>query len=201
MNVDYDEGRDGPRDIPAGFVGGFPGAAANDQRCCSQEGICVSVGVLGHVDSGKTALCRVLSQVVSTCGLDKHPQSQERGITLDLGFSAFTLVTPAPIHRCFRPTTASTAAPVAAATFSENISPAPEAGGNGEGPARASAFKKSEPAEAEEAQHQSVQVCLVDCPGHASLVRTVVGGAHIIDLALLVVDATKGLQPQTAGDP
>lgn len=38
---------------------------------------------------------------------------------------------------------------------------------------------------------------LVDCPGHASLIRTVIGGARIIDAMLLVVDATKGLQAQT----
>lgn len=49
----------------------------------------LNVGVLGHVDSGKTSLCKVLSEVTSTASLDKNPQSQERGITLDLGFSAF----------------------------------------------------------------------------------------------------------------
>lgn len=32
-----------------------------------------------------------LSTTVSTAALDKHPQSQERGITLDLGFSNFTV--------------------------------------------------------------------------------------------------------------
>jgi selenocysteine-specific elongation factor len=43
-----------------------------------------------------------------------------------------------------------------------------------------------------------VQFTLVDCPGHASLIRTIIGGAQIIDLMLLVVDVTKGLQTQTA---
>lgn len=33
-----------------------------------------------------------LSTTLSTAALDKHPQSKERGITLDLGFSAFTVV-------------------------------------------------------------------------------------------------------------
>ena len=37
-----------------------------------------------------------------------------------------------------------------------------------------------------------VQVTLVDCPGHASLIRTIIGGAQIIDVAILVVDITKG---------
>lgn len=42
------------------------------------------------------------------------------------------------------------------------------------------------------AGYDSVQFTLVDCPGHASLIRTVIGGAQIIDLMLLVVDITKG---------
>lgn len=49
----------------------------------------VNVGILGHVDSGKTSLSKALSTHASTCAFDKHPQSKERGITLDLGFSAF----------------------------------------------------------------------------------------------------------------
>jgi len=32
-----------------------------------------------------------LSTTLSTAALDKHPQSRERGITLDLGFSSFTV--------------------------------------------------------------------------------------------------------------
>lgn len=39
-----------------------------------------------------------------------------------------------------------------------------------------------------------VQVTLVDCPGHASLIRTIIGGAQIIDMMLMVVDITKGIQ-------
>lgn len=106
----------------------------------------VNVGVLGHVDSGKTSLCRVLSTILSTAALDKNPQSQARGITLDLGFSAF-------------------------------LSDAPEA------------LKE---------HFDAVQFTLVDCPGHASLIRTILGGAQIIDMMILVLDATKGVQKQTA---
>lgn len=107
----------------------------------------VNVGILGHVDSGKTSLVRALSTELSTAALDKHPQSQERGITLDLGFSAFTV--PAPAH-------------VAAAGYDR------------------------------------LQFTLVDCPGHASLIRTIIGGASIMDAMVLVVDAVKGVQTQTA---
>ncbi|GLE06490.1 hypothetical protein PINS_up015737 [Pythium insidiosum] len=41
------------------------------------------------------------------------------------------------------------------------------------------------------------QITLVDCPGHASLFKTILGGVHIIDAVVLVVDVVKGLQPQT----
>ena len=40
--------------------------------------------------------------------------------------------------------------------------------------------------------YSSVQYTLVDCPGHASLMKTIIGGAAIVDLFMLVVDVTKG---------
>uniref|UniRef100_A0A8C0D8P0 Eukaryotic elongation factor, selenocysteine-tRNA specific n=1 Tax=Balaenoptera musculus TaxID=9771 RepID=A0A8C0D8P0_BALMU len=118
----------------------------------------VNVGVLGHIDSGKTALARALSTTASTAAFDKQPQSRERGITLDLGFSCFSVPLPARL----RP------APLGA-------EPEPEPG--------------AEP---------RLQVTLVDCPGHASLIRTIIGGAQIIDLMMLVIDVTKGMQTQSA---
>ena len=36
-----------------------------------------------------------------------------------------------------------------------------------------------------------IQFTLVDCPGHASLMKTVIGGASIIDMMMLVVDCQK----------
>ncbi|MCJ7817781.1 MAG: GTP-binding protein, partial [Candidatus Thorarchaeota archaeon] len=51
----------------------------------------VHIGLMGHIDHGKTALARAISDQVSTAGLDKHPQAQERGITIDLGFTMFVL--------------------------------------------------------------------------------------------------------------
>ncbi|MHA1471660.1 MAG: GTP-binding protein, partial [Promethearchaeota archaeon] len=42
-------------------------------------------------DSGKTAVASVLSEIISTAGIDAHPQSKERGITIDLGFTSFVL--------------------------------------------------------------------------------------------------------------
>eukprot|EP01033_Poteriospumella_lacustris_P012364 gene12365-8847_t len=112
----------------------------------------INVGILGHVDSGKTSLVKALSTTLSTAALDKHPQSQQRGITLDLGFSAFTL----PLPKRFQ--------------NDPSIS----------------------------AHYDYLQFTLVDCPGHASLIRTIIGGAQIIDMVVLVVDVTKGIQTQTA---
>lgn len=86
-----------------------------------------------------------LSTTLSTAALDKHPQSKERGITLDLGFSSFAM--PMPAHLSHLP-------------------------------------------------YDEVQVTLVDCPGHASLIKTIIGGAQIINMMLLVVDINRGIQTQ-----
>uniref|UniRef100_T1HV40 Tr-type G domain-containing protein n=1 Tax=Rhodnius prolixus TaxID=13249 RepID=T1HV40_RHOPR len=107
----------------------------------------INVGLMGHVDCGKTSLAKCLSTVPSTACFDKHPQSQERGITIDLGFSSFIVEAP------------------------ENV---------------------------KESGYNHVQYTLVDCPGHAALIRTIIAGAQIIDLVLLIVDITKGFQTQTA---
>eukprot|EP00897_Mesotaenium_endlicherianum_P001253 jgi/Mesen1/1155/ME000124S00193 len=88
-----------------------------------------------------------MSSVVSTAAMDKSPQSQQRGITLDLGFSALQVALP------------------------ERLAGLP---------------------------YDRMQFTLVDCPGHASLIRTIIGGAQIMDMMLLLVDATKGFQTQTA---
>ncbi|XP_062970637.1 selenocysteine-specific elongation factor [Cynocephalus volans] len=122
----------------------------------------VNVGVLGHIDSGKTALARALSTTASTAAFDKQPQSRERGITLDLGFSCFAVPLPARLRPAL---------------------PAPREA------AEAGTEREPEPL---------LQVTLVDCPGHASLIRTIIGGAQIIDLMMLVIDVTKGMQTQSA---
>ena len=59
----------------------------------------LNIGILGHVDSGKTTFAKALSTVESTASFDKSPESQNRGITLDLGFSAtFIEDIPAPLN-------------------------------------------------------------------------------------------------------
>jgi selenocysteine-specific elongation factor len=55
------------------------------------ELIPVHVGLMGHIDAGKTSVARCLSEIVSTAGLDAHSQAQKRGITIDLGFTFFQM--------------------------------------------------------------------------------------------------------------
>ena len=91
-----------------------------------------NIGVLGHVDSGKTSLSKVLSTVASTAAFDKNPQSKERGITLDLGFSSFLVDFPERLKQANNNE-----------TFPYNT--------------------------------KKLQFTLVDCPGHASLIKTIIG--------------------------
>lgn len=123
------------------------GCFFNMAASVSKKALNFNIGVLGHIDSGKTSLAKALSSTASTASFDKNPQSKERGITLDLGFSSFQVAMPEHLkhHR-----------------------------------------------------YDLLQFTLVDCPGHASLIRTIIGGAQIIDMMMLVVDVTKGVQTQTA---
>ena len=114
----------------------------------------INVGILGHVDSGKTSLSKMISSISSTASFDKNPQSKERGITLDLGFSALYIHTPKILKEKF-------------ASNKKII------------------------------ESKYIQLTLVDCPGHASLIRTVISGASIIDTVILVIDSVKGIQIQT----
>ena len=54
-----------------------------------KDKIPIHIGLFGHIDSGKTRIAAVLSEIISTAGIDAHPQSKERGITIDLGFTSF----------------------------------------------------------------------------------------------------------------
>ncbi|MFX1600376.1 MAG: GTP-binding protein [Promethearchaeota archaeon] len=56
-----------------------------------EKRIPIHIGLFGHIDSGKTKIASVLSEIISTAGIDAHPQSKERGITIDLGFTSFFL--------------------------------------------------------------------------------------------------------------
>jgi len=73
-------------------------SASSSSSSTAQHVLNVNIGILGHVDSGKTSLVKALSTSLSTAALDKHPQSQQRGITLDLGFSSFSIALPSHLQ-------------------------------------------------------------------------------------------------------
>ncbi|CAJ0592847.1 unnamed protein product [Cylicocyclus nassatus] len=96
----------------------------------------LNVGILGHVDSGKTTLTRAMAEMASTAAFDKHADSGGRRNTLDLGFSSLTV--------------------------------------------------------------SGRRLALIDCPGHAGLIKAVLAASSVFDMAIVVVDASSGIQPQTA---
>jgi len=119
----------------------------------SEEIVNVNVGVLGHVDSGKTSFCGAVSTVLSTAALDKSPQSQARGITQDLQFSAFRVPKCPDVTELSVETSGSVCS-----------TPSTSSG-------RKTVFNFT----------------LVDCPGHASLIRTIIGGSYLIALLVCCV--------------
>ncbi|CAI4230246.1 unnamed protein product [Auanema sp. JU1783] len=96
----------------------------------------LNVGILGHVDCGKTTLTRILAELASTDAFDKHARNSGRQNTLDLGFSTLTI--------------------------------------------------------------DGRRLALIDCPGHSSLIKAVLAASSVLDMALVVIDAANGIQPQTA---
>lgn len=155
----------------------FPAMWTREQFQRRMATLNINVGVLGHVDSGKTSLVRALSTELSTAALDKHPQSQERGITLDLGFSGFFV--PAPPHvagarrrRC------------GCCEHRQHVVPCV-------------VWWRCVCAER---GFERVHFTLVDCPGHAGLIRTIIGGAQIIDMVRGVTRATRVLLPCVSVD-
>uniref|UniRef100_A0A1I7TXG3 Tr-type G domain-containing protein n=1 Tax=Caenorhabditis tropicalis TaxID=1561998 RepID=A0A1I7TXG3_9PELO len=95
----------------------------------------LNVGILGHVDSGKTTLTRRIAEMGSTSAFDAA--SGIRKNTLDLGFSTMT-------------------------------------------------------------SSSGRRLALIDCPGHSGLIRAVLAASTVFDMAIVVIDAIAGIQPQTA---
>src|SRR5690348_5973393 len=104
----------------------------------------INIGLLGHIDSGKTSLAKALSTIESTSCYDKSSESRERGITIDLGFSSLSIRLPKHIFDYMKEK-----------KLNENLDSIDEC---------------------------SLQITFVDSPGHSSLIRTIIGGAQIIDI-------------------
>ncbi|CAI2294188.1 unnamed protein product [Caenorhabditis sp. 36 PRJEB53466] len=98
----------------------------------------LNVGILGHVDSGKTTLTRRIAEMGSTSAFDAHASTSKdlRRNTLDLGFSTMTC--------------------------------------------------------------SGRRLALIDCPGHSGLIRAVLAASTVFDMAIVIIDAMAGIQPQTA---
>src|SRR3989344_5664579 len=104
----------------------------------------LNVGVVGHIDHGKTTLLSRLTGKFT----DTHSEELKRGITIKLGYADITI-------------------------FDDkgriNI-------------------KKGKPLR---------YISFIDAPGHEMLMATMLSGAAIIDVAILVIAANEGIKPQT----
>ncbi|KIH56530.1 hypothetical protein ANCDUO_13288, partial [Ancylostoma duodenale] len=92
----------------------------------------LNVGILGHVDSGKTTLTRAIAEMASTAAFDKHAESGGRRNTLDLGFSSLIVA--------------------------------------------------------------GRRLALIDCPGHAGLIRAVLAASTVFDMAIVIPNITKKIR-------
>lgn len=118
----------------------------------------VNIGLVGHVDHGKTTLTQTLSGVWA----DTHSEEVKRGITIRLGYAdaAFFKCPTCEAPTCF--TTQKTCK---------------------------SCGEKTELIQT---------VSFVDAPGHETLMATMISGAAIMDMALLLIAANEPCpQPQT----
>ncbi len=107
----------------------------------------INVGIVGHIDHGKTTLLQKLSGKWA----DTHSEELKRGITIKLGYAD-------------------------AIIRDENgkLTTNPKSSGK---PIR--------------------YITFVDAPGHEMLMATMLSGAAIIDVAILVIAANEGIKPQT----
>ncbi len=114
----------------------------------------LNIGLVGHIDHGKTTLLYQLTGVWS----DKHSEELKRGITIKLGYA------DAVIRKCEK---------CGMYTIKEEC----ECGGKTE---------------------EGRYISFIDAPGHEMLMATMLGGAAIIDAAMLVIAANEDFpQPQT----
>jgi len=104
----------------------------------------LNVGMVGHIDHGKTTLLEALSGKFA----DQHSEELKRGITIKLGYADVVL----------------------------------RKGKEGFG------IEEGEPVK---------YITFVDVPGHEMLMATMLSGAAMIDVAILLVAANEGIKPQT----
>lgn len=108
----------------------------------------INVGIVGHIDHGKTTLLEKLTGIWAS----RHSDELRRGITIKLGYADAIIYTNGKEDY--------------------NVS-----GGEN--------FKAIR------------HISFVDAPGHEMLMATMLSGAAMIDVAILVVAANEGIKPQT----
>ena len=119
----------------------------------------VNIGILGHVDHGKTTLTQMLTGKFT----DEHSEELKRGISIRLGYADMHI---RKCPKCDEPLCYST-------------------------------YPKCFHCATETAHQRTVS--FIDCPGHETLMATVLTGASLMDGAVLVIAANEPCpQPQTA---
>ncbi len=126
----------------------------NENKIQSMKQPSLNIGLVGHIDHGKTTILYRLTGVWA----DKHSEELKRGITIKLGYADVY------IHECEK-------------CHQFTIEKKCPCGGN----------------------IKTVKyVSFIDAPGHEMLMATMLGGAAVIDGALLVIAANEPFpQPQT----
>lgn len=104
----------------------------------------INVGIVGHIDHGKTTLLHKLSGKWA----DSHSEELKRGITIRLGYADVIIKEDKGIY----------------------------------------GREKGNPVR---------HVSFIDSPGHEMLMATMLSGAALIDVAILVIAANEGIKPQT----
>ena len=119
----------------------------------------MNIGIVGHVDHGKTTLTQALTGKFT----DEHSEELKRGISIRLGYADME------IRKC------------------------PKCAG-------AKAYTTMPKCMEHEVDTEYVRsLSVIDCPGHETLMATVLTGAALMDGALLVIAANEECpQPQTA---
>ena len=121
----------------------------------------------GHVDHGKSALIHALTGQHT----DRLPEEKKRGITIDLGFAHLTLP----------------------ARTAESCPPRPA----GDAPTAIPTPDTEESGSADDGDAPTLDVGIIDVPGHEDFVKNMVAGVGSIDAALLVIAAADQWMPQT----
>ena len=128
-----------------------------------------NIGMIGHVDHGKTTLVKALTTIET----DRFNEEKTRGITIRLGYAACTVM---HCPKCGLYTSLEAA-----------IRDKPKKWKKGNCPICPDT----------ELDFQR-RISFVDCPGHETLMATMLGGAALMDAAILLIAANqKCPQPQT----